>query len=517
MARRDARQHVELVEEDGSDPLAPSAGPAGTSPGPDASPGDPLGIPADPGPPGTRPTWGARRRLVTAGALVAVVAAAAIVSQVVTDAQDRARVALVAGQWGAGPLLDGPPRVLWTMPADDFPRQLRTESGVLVGTFFDGRTPDGFPDTDAPMVVRGVDAATGTGLWEVELLDPPDRNDPDDAVPDNGWCEQHPTDPVLVVCFANDSRYSYTQEAPTRIPATERRLVVIDTSDGSVVADLTDAAGAADTATVAGGLVVLTTRGDEDLTVTALHPDGTRAWTRTLPAPPSQERFVGAVGDRIGVVAAGTLTLLDPSGEEVVSTPRGDDGFVGIAPVGVVIYPDGRDPQDTARHSTLIRADGSRTTVGGELALPRLDDGSAPDLLLSTDGSTLRAWDRDGVERWAATVAGASAVLVLDGRVHVSDGDDVLTFDARTGDELWRHDGRGLGEVWTDGRHVLTSGPGEVGRGFEVLALDRSDGSVVWRGPLPGDVISVSARRGMLVAEVTRADGSGMLDVVVLG
>lgn len=136
--------------------------------------------------------------------------------------------------------------------------------------------------------------------------------------------------------------------------------------------------------------------------------------------------------------------------------------------------------------------------------------GSVPGLTLTRDGtSRLQAWDGDGELLWSADqLTGWS--LLLDGRLHVSHEAGTVTFDARSGAELWRSSELG-GAVVTDGRHQmgLATTP-DRDDGPELLALDPVDGSQAWRSPVPeGSDLVQPVLNLLVVFDLGPAEGNG--------
>ena len=93
----------------------------------------------------------------------------------------------------------------------------------------------------------------------------------------------------------------------------------------------------------------------------------------------------------------------------------------------------------------LVTRDGTRTAVGERPARLAVDDGSAPDVVLLSDGedageATLVGRDAtSGEELWRLTGT-SGEVLLVDGVVHVAHGHEVRALDARTGESRWLAD-----------------------------------------------------------------------------
>ena len=106
----------------------------------------------------------------------------------------------------------------------------------------------------------------------------------------------------------------------------------------------------------------------------------------------------------------------------------------------------------------------------------------------------------------------ADSALVIRGRVYASSGRGLVAIDARTGEELWRTpapEGRAMGGLVTDGRHLLSSqqGPDESGGVWteevsdvgELAAYGLDDGVEDWRVDLPDGVAGVWSTGSTLV------------------
>jgi len=170
------------------------------------------------------------------------------------------------------------------------------------------------------------------------------------------------------------------------------------------------------------------------------------------------------------------------------------------------VTPDGR--------ALVVEVEGRTRLVGRDLDVDldgnpvpvAFDDASVPALTLTTGGG-LRAWDAtSGESRWHAPVAvGTRAGVVLTGRVHVHDGNEVNTLDARTGVVLWDASATELlGEdlritgVATDGVRLVVTGIDRLGSRAVVVAVDPADGAPAWRTEVP-DAAAVAAVEGLLL------------------
>lgn len=478
MVARDARTDVELVEDDGDDVRGAPAGPH-----------------APPGPPGAHRTR--RRVLVAGGAVLAVLVVVGIVGQTVVSSRERARVATIAGLPGVVGVVDGPVRVLRSGPDDGVRRAtLRTPAGLLVSSS---------EDEDGAASVRALDPTTGTVAWQADLIErgralhvPPGG----EVVPSRGSCESLGPQGGTLVCLADNGVSLVGRGTLTQVAPDVTRLLVLDARDGSVVADLSEAVDGWVSASLAvlGDLVVVAGAQGDGVHVRALAVDGTVAWGATFPSTTTTafgaQVELDATADRLVVVTPDAVRLLDAVGgtsREVAM--RSDDYVRGVAGDAVVVQ--------TLSGGTLVVRPGGVVRVAGDWVELAVDDGSAPGLLLTMDGSTLRAWDEAGDARWQADVTVPEfQALLLEGRVIAGSGTDVVAVDATTGDELWRAGSLLPGSgITTDGRSVLVLAP-RPGRSAPegVVALDARDGDVLWRTTLPESVDSLRSVHGVLVA-----------------
>lgn len=512
MARRGARTHVELVEDDTLDhDLDGARRPPGERHGrtPGSSPAD--------APDASPPSHRGRRRALTAGvALLVVLGTVATVGQVREAARERDRLAAVATMPDGLAPLDGTLDVLWR--ADDLAllwATARTPDGLLVST---DNAEDG------ASTARAFDPGTGDVVWERELF-AGSRSDP---VPDGGirggYCVAHGTDGDLLACLASDARYVLEGDRVHHTAPAVTRLLLLDPRDGVVAADLSDAVagtGAAPSFVVLGDLVVVGSvvgEGDEGGQVVAVAPDGEVAWRTTFPVPtaagPSpldRGRYADVIGlgEHVLVATAGELRLLDAGGATVRSHRLGRDevltgvmGSTALTQIGP-----GRTSQRRTADGELFGASGGTgivradhvADVTGAWVRIGIDDGSADGLVLTRDADGLHGWDADGTRRWTVDVRSTFGWgHVLAGRVHLPVGDELVALDARTGAELWRRGDVVVDdEPLTDGRHLLVRTDHDPGA--DLLALDTTDGTVAWRTRFPPMVEALDGVFGLLV------------------
>lgn len=428
----------------------------------------------------------ARRWWWLAVPVVAVVAL--VVGQVVTDARERTALADVARLPLVVDPVAGPVEPAWEVEQGTVLAAAGRSGSVLVAP----RVTD-----DLAVTLEGVDVVTGAGLWSLEVVAArPDLGE--EAYPDPSVCVTVPDDDRQVACLVPDGTWVYTEDEGALATATTTRLLVVDAAEGTVRADREVPTWAQWLTPVGDDVLLVGARDGELLAVLQDPRDGTARWSVTH-EPPS-----GAMPLRIVPVA----TVLD---DRTVGVDLGGGvAFLSVldgADVGwAVPYPDmeldgSLLPTSTTMSPALgaalvdapggvqVATPGRSVAVVGSLPQMLLDDGSVPGLVV-TRTPRLTAWDVEAdTRRWEAPeIVDAQDVTVLDGRVHVGTTTDLVTFDGRTGEELWRFDRPSArGRTVTDGRYLYTTAH-QGGRNrapYDVVALHPADGSVAWRAPLP--------------------------------
>lgn len=462
--------------------------------------------PHDPAGPGRRWWW---------VALLVVVGLAMVAAQLVADLRERARVAALARVPGVLAPMPAPPRTAWHLHDD-------TADLTVVGAdLVEERIA-----ADGAMVLTSRDRETGDERWTVPLLDAPAPALPATAARYGLQCHQGAGVPDRLMCLTHDAtavRRADGQAADystaTSAPATSAQLVVVGAPDGRVVARYP--AGSAGTVAAAAAVV------GDGVVLAAPLDDGTTAWE--LDPVTGAERWRVHADTGFG---GGWLRW----GAEVRVVPVGD-GTVAVLGAGVALL-DADDGATVASAGTLAtvlgaQADGSALVVGSEgytrLVAPAgdvrldgapvdvsIDDGSAPGLTLTTSGG-LQAWDAStGDLRWrSTTIVSVWEALVVAGRVHVHDGYQVTTFDARTGEVLWHvsapdlfPEGTAVTRLATDGAQLLVAGADTAASQAALVALDPADGVPHWEAELPG-MTSVVSFEGVLLGRTPE-------DIVVL-
>ncbi|WP_056022962.1 outer membrane protein assembly factor BamB family protein [Cellulomonas sp. Leaf395] len=471
---RDAMQHVELDEAD-----VPVPAP------------EPVG--------GRRSVW-----WWVVGTVVVVVAGLAV-TQVVLDARERAAAERLAATPGVVRSVGADVGVLWR------PDPAAT-SVIAQGIDVDGAVLGLAVADDGSQAFVSLDQRTGRQRFSTPLLGPDaDRVRSLDRTA-AGTCVAVPTDegsPDRAACLVSDGFVQYGDEGvQTRKPATTTRVVVLDTRDGHVVAD-TSAPGATALAALRGLAVVAVPGRDAQTEVTGRDLlTGEVRWRFSPPLPGADRRvFAGevrlfAVDGLIGVTIPGwTATVLSSSGEVLRASSPGDADHL-LDPVAgrlVLLSTTGSG----SLRSTLVERGRADVDLPGEVLPLTVDDGSVPDLVLTSSGD-VRGWDAaTGESRWRSDVVASVNALLLDGRVYVSTRNGVAALDGRTGDLLWRASTGGSGVpgfVVTDGRQLVTTeqpvGGGNISN-LAAFALD--DGRTLWRVSFPENLWSSAAIGHLLI------------------
>ena len=448
-------------------------------------------------------------------AVLVAVALALVGAQVVSDANERARVAALGRLPGVLAPQPDPPGVAWQVDDD-------AVDVVVVGRdLVEERIA-----ADGAMTLTARDVATGEVRWTAPVLDAPDVPLAEDATRYGLQCADGPGLPGRLVCLAHDATSVSTPDGQgegvstaTSTPATSATVVVVDLTDGEV----RERHGADEGGAAAAALGVV---GDQVVLAAPLD-DGTSAWALEPATGEERWRVHAETGFGGGWLQWGAEARVVPVGEDAVA----------VLGAGAVLL-DASDGTATGSAGTLstvlgARADGSALVVASEgytrLIAPEgdvrldgspipvtVDDDSVPDLALTLSGG-LRAWDAaTGEMRWRARdVTGTQEALVVGGRVHAHDGYRVSTLDARTGEVLWEVTApelftpdaavTGLG---TDGAQLLVDGLDAPARRAGLVALDPADGTRRWVADLPG-VMRVGTVDGVLAGRT--ADGTVVL------
>lgn len=462
------------------------------------------------------PTWIRQHVAWLAGAGAALLLGL-VAAQAALDAHERERLELLADVPGVLSPLQDPPGAL---------RSWAPSAGSLVAEDASGHWAIGARYHLGGVDLRGTDPDTGDVLWSVPFS-------LDDALPPGGRSE-FPS--VWVRCTTTTSpdgprAICAAEVSPVRSGGAPTPLLVLDPATGRTLASPTLEPGALWSATGA-HLVVATPRrsaaGDVRWGLAATDPaTGDVRWRRWTPLVP--EVHAARIGDRVirsqaDLTSDGDRVLLTDSGHAWLfgadGEPRGDltvekDGWAELARADTVVWTPWQAFALAA--SVLVTREGTRVPVGERPAQLAVDDGSAPDVVLLADredGGAAALVGRDatsGEELWRLAGTTGDALLV-DGVVHVVQGRDVRTLDARTGVSHWvAHIGAPPVYLGTDGELVVVVTADRTLRG-----LDRADGQLASVADVarhlardPGGVDQVSEYGGRLL--VRFRDGSGIV------
>ena len=477
--------------------------------------------PADAGAPSGRlPAWVRRHAGWVAGAS-AVLMLTLVGVQSSLDERERERLAYLADVPGVLSPLHDPPAALrtWTPSA-----------GALVAQDPTGHWAIGARYHLGGVDLRGTDPDTGDVLWSVPFS-------LDAALPPGGRSE-FPS--VWVRCTTTTSpdgprAVCAAEVSPARADGAVTPLLVLDPASGRTLATPSLEAGALWSAT---GSYLVVARPHRDAAgavrwvLSATDPaTGALRWQRRTPWVPEvhEVRFGDQVirsqsdltsdDDRVLLTDSGHAWLFSADGE-----PRGDvtvqtDGWAELARSGALVW----TPWQTfaVPAGVLVTRDGTRVAVGERPARLAVDDGSARDVVLLSersargeapqDGTLVGRDATSGAELWRLTGTTGEPLLV-DGVVHVAQGDGVRAVDARTGESRWlAHVGAPPVYLGTDGSLVVVVTADRTLRGF-----DRADGQLASVADVarhlardPGGVDQVSEYAGRLL--VRFRDGTGIV------
>ncbi|WP_421743356.1 PQQ-binding-like beta-propeller repeat protein [Cellulomonas sp.] len=422
-----------------------------------------------------------------AGAVVAVL----VVTQVVLDVRESAASARLAATPGVVRAIDADVGVLW--------RPDPAATGVLTQGIEVGGAVLGLAVADdGSQAFVALDARTGEPRFSTPLVgaDADRARSLDRSAA--GTCVPVPADdgaPRQAACLVSDGFVHYGDEGvQTRKPATSTRVVVLDTADGHVVADV-PAPGATALAALPGLAVVGVPGRDGQTEVTGRDLlTGDVRWRFSPPLPGADRRaFAGevrlfAVDRLVGVTIPGwTATVLSSTGQVLRASRPGDADHVvdPLAGRAVLLLSGGSG----GLWSTLVERGRADVELPGEVLPFTVDDGSVPDLVLTSSGN-VRGWDGStGDVRWKSDVVASVNALVLQGRVYLSTQAGVVALDGRTGDVVWRGvtaEGNVPGFLVTDGEVLVAADqPVAGGPRSELVAYALDDGRTVWRAPLP--------------------------------
>jgi outer membrane protein assembly factor BamB len=448
-----------------------------------------------------------------------------VVPSAVHAQQERARLERLAEVPGILAPLPGPVAVLWR-GSGPFIWNGPTVSRIgdmLVGT---GITLQGSTATGTS--VRGVDARTGVEVWSHRVDDTLAGGLPCVSTkgPTTGpgravtVCQMvDATAPDVSAGAASDTAPNEGVHAPTTTAlrfgangasehATVVHLEVFDPLTGASLAtypgDVSDRLMAFQS-----DIVVSTVDVRQSATVVRRQDPrtGVTLWTAVHHAPDTgsggvASAWIWETGDRIFAGSASQVWSLTGAGATVHEWALGE----GVDPRSILPTRGGRllsVTTDASDSMTVMDVDTRRPFVvpPGSRVRAGLDDGSAPEVLL-TNAGRLIAWDLDtGQQLWTSD-ATVLAVLLVDGCVYSVGAGGVRAQDARTGAERWKTDPKlsGQSSLVTDGRVLVVAGRAADATGSVVRGLDLEDGRQVWETPLADETQSLSVVGGILIS-----------------
>jgi outer membrane protein assembly factor BamB len=426
-------------------------------------------------------TW-VRQHALWLVASVTLVVCALVVTQAVLDRREDARVAALAAIPGIVPPVDASIGVLWR--ADP---ELATalQSGAVVEGVLVGGTQD---PSGAPLVV-GLDPDTGAVAWRTPVDLPTATGASVSSASPDLWISCTPVahgDSHVAACTAQQ----YGEEVEG-VP--ELSVWVVDPADGQVLADrqVPGTWGLAfvdDALVVARPLTGTTNRWQVEATEVV---SGEPRWTWTTPTgtgdqEPSGTASLQSFEDHLVLVVDTRAWALTPAGEPVVDVTLDPSSWLQPARAGAFIE---SRWGSSVYSGTLLLADGSRVPIDETAGWLAVDDGTAPDILLTVgqapggaDGLSGRS-ARTGERLWHVSGSIVTSLL-LDGTVYVATSDALVAVDAATGDVRWRTEIDHMPQqLSTDGRYLLLPGPGVT---LEAYTL--TDGELAWTADLAQEV-----------------------------
>lgn len=428
----------------------------------------------------TARTW-VRRHAPWLVATAALVVGSLVVTQVVLDRREDARVAALAAIPGVVPPVDASIGVLWRAEPElaTVLRSGAVVDGVLVG---------GVQDASGASTVVGLDPDTGVVAWRTPLDLPTPQPTPTSAWPEQ-WisCTPVARGPAQVAACVSQQ----VGEGVEGIPPSS--VWVLDPANGDVLADR-EVTGGWGLTFVDDGIVVARPVSGDRWEVSATDVvDGTPRWSWTTPRPvgPDDEARSGTASlqssaDHVVLVVDTHSWVLTTAGEPVLDVPLDAASWLQPARAGVFIE---SSWASSALSGTLLLADGSRVPIDETANWLAVDDGSAPGVVFTVgqapggaDGLSGRS-ARTGERLWHVPGTIVTSLL-LDGTLYVATSGSLVAVDATTGRVHWTTETEHMPQqLSTDGRHLLLPGPGVT---LEAYTL--SDGALAWTADLADEV-----------------------------
>lgn len=457
MAGRPALQRVELVEDDA---LVGSPLPADGR----RRPGEQRPARRRGSDEGEAPAHRRRTRvLVAVVGVVGVLVSVLLGAQTVLDSAYEERVAARAALPGAIDAVAQRPQVRWATDA-------AVMDSLLLDAPVDGAYVGARTVRDGTVQAVALDAGTGAERWMRTL-----RGRADEAAVVALWgnacvTSTLPDERAVLVCVLG----YHPRGLHPGAGATRADLVVLDARTGEVVSRHATPADAGRVVVLQGmGVVAWRAQGRVHVHAQDLLT-GRTAWDTSFPVPRSGTTVLGSMrasprlarvqlvaGQDVVAVGAGQqVYLLDARGE---LRPGGRvDGYVRQGRSDRIVLLTVGDGLGTI----LLRPGHPDLELSSVVAMPTLDDGSLPDVVVTVDDG-LRGLDPDsGRPLWALDGRDGGTV-VLDGVVYqAGDAAQVRAVDGRTGTVRWSVPAPRsayVGDLRTDGERLYVALHGVVG------------------------------------------------------
>lgn len=266
---------------------------------------------------------------------------------------------------------------------------------------------------------------------------------------------------------------------------------------------------------VAGGVIYTL---DARAQVTATATNGGNVWTSDV-ARPSDNRAdasgggLAVSGGRVFVTTGfGELTALDAaSGAELWRQDLDAPGTAAPTVAGGLVYVVARDSTawaieaDTGRIRWQLDGTPSLTAFGGGAGAAVSNDVA---VFPFPSGEIVATFPQGGLRRWSSVVSGERVGQVVS-RISDISGDPVIdggrvyagnfsgglvALDAASGDRIWTATEGAVSPVWPTGNSVFL-----VNDLSQLVRLDKTDGSVIWRVDLPKFVDTGRLRKSRTV------------------
>jgi len=379
--------------------------------------------------------------------------------------------------------------------------------------------------SDSVPEVTSIDPRTGAERWTARF--------PEGSPAGGVWCvrladsEDGPAT-ELACQVTNGQAVDAVEAAGTATGSGIARLVVLDAGTGARVAQR-ELGRDVSLSSLGRDLLVAEVLADgqarvrrEDAVTGAVRWTFQRDWPKGTPGndPP----WISAYAQNGKILVSGATTWALSLDGQLLGTWQltgGARSAEGGWWLDVTVLPDGRyavgesgGARGDDRYGTVSTTDArDGFAIPGPVMIPAVDDGSAPDLLLTTPvrGSGLVAQDlRTGRTLWRTDSESHGTVIILDGRLITLGNGDLFALDVADGTELWRVPTPASGpadQVVTDGR-VLGVPILELNQSLVLHAFDPADGRSLWTAPLAArlqQLAYLTVSHGRILAVTDRA------------